>query len=131
SPDDCKYLGRTWGGRFRCRQRVLGTRLPSCRGSQVVLHEKYTGASLHFVSVATGHRVRWIAVWVLVVAWFVAQAVNVGGNAVHLILLVAIGLLVYELLAEDARRLSWPCARRELPADVAALRGPIRSGDDP
>ena len=54
------------------------------------------------MSVATGHRVRWIAVWVLVVAWFVAQAVNVGGNAVHLILLVAIGLLVYELLAEDA-----------------------------
>ena len=68
----------------------------------MVLHQKYTGASLHFVSVATGHRVRWIAVWVLVVAWFVAQAVNVGGNAVHLILLVAIGLLVYELLAEDA-----------------------------
>jgi len=54
------------------------------------------------VSVATGHRVRWIAVWVLVVGWFVAQALNLGGNAVHLILLVAIGLLVYELLAEDA-----------------------------
>jgi hypothetical protein len=53
------------------------------------------------VSVATGHRVRWIAVWVLVVVWFVAQALNLGGNAVHLILLVAIGLLVYELLAED------------------------------
>ena len=68
----------------------------------MVLHEKYTGGSLRHVSVATGHRVRWIAVWVLVVAWFVAQAVNVGGNAVHLILLVAIGLLVYELLAEDA-----------------------------
>jgi hypothetical protein len=53
------------------------------------------------VSVATGHRVRWIAVWVLVVGWFVAQALNLGGNAVHLILLVAIGLLIYELLAED------------------------------
>jgi hypothetical protein len=48
-----------------------------------------------------GHRVRWIAVWVLVVAWFVAQALNLGGNAVHVILLVAIGLLIYELLAED------------------------------
>ncbi len=53
------------------------------------------------MTAATGHRVRWIAVWVLVVAWFVAQAVNLGGNAVHLILLVAIGLLIYELLAED------------------------------
>jgi len=40
---------------------------------------KYTGASL-----------------------FVLQAVNVGGNAVHVVLLVAIGILVYELLAEDA-----------------------------
>jgi hypothetical protein len=67
----------------------------------VVLHEKYTGASLRFVTAATGHHVRWIAVWLLVVAWFLAQAVNFGGNAVHLILLVAIGLLVYELLAED------------------------------
>jgi uncharacterized protein DUF5670 len=53
------------------------------------------------VTAATGHRVRWIAVWVLVVAWFIGQAVNLGGNAVHLILLVAIGLLIYELLAED------------------------------
>jgi len=54
------------------------------------------------MSAATGHRVRWIAVWALVLGWFVAQAVNVGGNAAHLVLLVAIGLLVYELLAEDA-----------------------------
>ncbi|HVD51348.1 MAG TPA: DUF5670 family protein [Candidatus Udaeobacter sp.] len=54
------------------------------------------------MTIATGHRVRWTAVWVLVAAWFVAQAANVGGNAVHLVLLVAIGLLVYELLAEDA-----------------------------
>jgi hypothetical protein len=68
----------------------------------VVLHEKYTGASLRNVSPAAGHRVRWIVVWVLVVAWFVAQAANVGGNAVHVVLLAAIGLLVYELLAEDA-----------------------------
>jgi hypothetical protein len=68
----------------------------------VVLHEKYTGASLRQVSLATGHRVRWIAVWVLVFAWFVAQALNLFGNGVHVILLVAIGLLVYELLAEDS-----------------------------
>jgi hypothetical protein len=68
----------------------------------VVLHEKYTGGNLRIVSLATGHRVRWIAVWVLVVAWFVAQAFNLGGNAVHLVLLLAIAILIYELLAEDA-----------------------------
>jgi hypothetical protein len=55
-----------------------------------------------FVTIATGHRLRWSLVWVLVVAWFVAQAANIGGNAAHLVLLVAIALLVYELLAEDA-----------------------------
>ena len=54
------------------------------------------------MTIATGHRLRWTLVWVLVGAWFVAQAANVGGNAVHLVLLLAIGLLVYELLAEDA-----------------------------
>jgi len=54
------------------------------------------------VTIATGHRLRWTAVWVLIAAWFVAQAANVGGNAVHLVLLLAIGILVYELLAEDA-----------------------------
>lgn len=53
------------------------------------------------MTIATGHRLRWTAVWLLVVAWFVAQAANLGGNAVHLVLLVAIGLLVYELLADD------------------------------
>jgi hypothetical protein len=37
-----------------------------------------------------------------VAVWFVAQAANIGGNAAHLVLLLAIGLLVYELLAEDA-----------------------------
>jgi hypothetical protein len=70
----------------------------------VVLHEKYTGGSLRIVSVAAGHRVRWILVWVLVLAWFIAQAANVGGNFVHVVLLVAIGLLIYELLAEDVPR---------------------------
>ena len=54
------------------------------------------------MTIATGHRVRWTAVWVLVAAWFVAQAANFGGNAVHLVLLLAIAILVYELLAEDA-----------------------------
>ena len=54
------------------------------------------------MTLATGHRLRWTAVWTLVLAWFVAQAANLGGNAVHLVLLLAIGILVYELLAEDA-----------------------------
>ena len=54
------------------------------------------------MTIATGHRLRWTAVWVLVAAWFVAQAANFGGNAVHLVLLLAIAILVYELLAEDA-----------------------------
>jgi hypothetical protein len=54
------------------------------------------------VSAATGHRIRWILVWTLVAAWFVALAANVAGNLVHLLLLGAIGILVYELLVEDA-----------------------------
>jgi hypothetical protein len=54
------------------------------------------------VSIAAGHRIRWTAVWLLVAAWFVALAVNVGGNLAHLVLLGAIAILVYELLVEDA-----------------------------
>ena len=49
-----------------------------------------------------GHRIRWIVVWLLVLAWFVALALNIAGNLVHLVLLAAIGILVYELLVEDA-----------------------------
>jgi hypothetical protein len=54
------------------------------------------------VSAATGHRIRWIAVWLLIAGWFVALALNIAGNLVHLVLLGAIGILVYELLVEDA-----------------------------
>ena len=53
------------------------------------------------MSMATGHRVRWILIWTLIVAWFVALAANIGGNLVHLLLLGAIGLLVYELLIPE------------------------------
>ncbi len=60
-----------------------------------------TGRYPRPVSRATGHRVRWIAVWVLVVAWFAALAADWGGGSVHLLLLAAIALLVYELLIED------------------------------
>ena len=48
-----------------------------------------------------GHRIRWTAVWLLIALWFVGLALNLGGNAVHLLLLAAIGLLVYELLVEE------------------------------
>jgi hypothetical protein len=54
------------------------------------------------VSPATGHRIRWIAVWLLIFAWFAALAVNVAGNLVHLLLLAAIAILAYELLIPEA-----------------------------
>ena len=54
------------------------------------------------MSIATGHRIRWILVWLLIAAWFAALALNTAGNLVHLLLLGAIGILVYELLVEDA-----------------------------
>jgi hypothetical protein len=50
---------------------------------------------------ATGHRIRWILIWLLILAWFAALAANVGGNLVHLLLLGAIALLVYELLIPE------------------------------
>jgi hypothetical protein len=53
------------------------------------------------MSMAAGHRTRWIVIWVLIAAWFAALALNVGGNLVHLLLLGAIGLLVYELLIPE------------------------------
>jgi hypothetical protein len=45
-------------------------------------------------------RARWIAVWALIVLWLIALALNLGGNAAHVLLVVAIVLLVYELVAE-------------------------------
>ncbi len=53
------------------------------------------------MSLRTGHRVRWIVVWAAVALWFIGLAFNVGGNAVHLVLLVAMAVLVYELLVEE------------------------------
>jgi hypothetical protein len=53
------------------------------------------------MSLAAGHRVRWIVIWVLIAAWFVALALNIGGNLANLLLLGAIALLVYELLIPD------------------------------
>ena len=53
------------------------------------------------MSTALGHRFRWAIVAALVVAWFVALAVDVGGNGVHLLLVGAIAVLVYELLVVE------------------------------
>ncbi|MEA2662044.1 MAG: hypothetical protein QOH08_1616, partial [Chloroflexota bacterium] len=44
---------------------------------------------------------RWIVVAALVAAWFVAHAVDVGGNGVHLLLVAAVAVLLYELVAVD------------------------------
>ena len=53
------------------------------------------------MSLAFGRRVRWLAVILLVVGWFVALAVDVGGNGVHLLLAGAVAILLYELSALD------------------------------
>ncbi len=53
------------------------------------------------MSVAMGRRLRWMAVALLVAAWFVALAVDVGGNGVHLLLAAAVVILLYELAAID------------------------------
>ena len=53
------------------------------------------------MSNALGRRLRWMCVVVLVAAWFVALAVDVGGNGVHLLLAAAVGILLYELVALD------------------------------
>ncbi len=53
------------------------------------------------MSMAAGHRLRWIVIWALIGAWFVALALNLAGNLVHLLLLGAIALLVYELLIPE------------------------------
>jgi len=66
------------------------------------LHDEYIGASLLVMSMAAGHRLRWIVIWVLIVGWFAALALNALGNLAHLLLLVAIGLLVYELLIPES-----------------------------
>jgi hypothetical protein len=53
------------------------------------------------MGIALGRRIRWLAVIVLVLAWFVALAVDVGGNGVHLLLAGAVAILLYELVALD------------------------------
>ena len=49
----------------------------------------------------TGHRVRWLVVWGSLAVWFVALALDLGGNAIHLVLVLAVLVLAYELLVEE------------------------------
>lgn len=53
------------------------------------------------MGIALGRRIRWLAVILLVLAWFVALAVDVGGTGVHLLLVGAVAILLYELVALD------------------------------
>lgn len=53
------------------------------------------------MTVALGHRIRWVLTFLLVTAWFVALAMNVPGNGVHLLLALAVAVLLYELVALD------------------------------
>lgn len=46
-------------------------------------------------------RARWIAVWVLIALWLLALALDFGGNWAHLLIVVGIGILIYELVAEE------------------------------
>ena len=58
------------------------------------------------MSIAVAHRIRWVLVWVLIVTWFVGLAFRWFGDWLNLVLLAAIALLAYELLAEDQVRSS-------------------------
>ncbi len=49
----------------------------------------------------TASRIRWLAVWALIALWLVALALGLGGDLAHLLLVVGLALLVYELLAEE------------------------------
>jgi hypothetical protein len=51
--------------------------------------------------VRAAHRVRWTMVWVLLAAWFMGLMLSVGGAALNLLLVLAIAVLIYELLAVD------------------------------
>lgn len=53
------------------------------------------------MTLRTGHRIRWTIVWLAVALWFVGLALNLGGNAIHLVLFAAMAVLVYELLVKE------------------------------
>jgi hypothetical protein len=49
-------------------------------------------------------RLRWPAIWAAVLLWIAGLAFDLGGNFVHLLLLVAILLLVHDLITEEGVR---------------------------
>lgn len=51
--------------------------------------------------VRLGHRARWTAVWLLLATWFVGLMLGVGGGLPNLLLVLALVVLLYELLAVD------------------------------
>lgn len=53
------------------------------------------------MSPIAGHRIRWLAVASAVLAWLTGVLLNWGGGAIHVLLVAAIALLIYELLAAD------------------------------
>lgn len=46
---------------------------------------------------------RWAAAWVFLAAWLVALMLDLGGGLANLLLVLAVLLLLYELLAADGR----------------------------
>ena len=48
-----------------------------------------------------GHRVRWTTAWLLLAIWFVTLMLDVGAGIANLLLVLGLGLVVYELLAVD------------------------------
>jgi hypothetical protein len=53
------------------------------------------------MAVRFGHRVRWMAVWALLAAWFISLMLDLGGGLGNLLLVLAVVVLFYELLAAD------------------------------
>lgn len=53
------------------------------------------------MSARIASRVRWGAVWVLLVAWILFLVLDWGGRFANALLFLAIAVLAYELLAAD------------------------------
>lgn len=49
----------------------------------------------------TAHRIRWTAAWLFLAAWLVSLMLNIGGGLANLLLVLAVVVLFYELLAAD------------------------------
>ena len=85
--------------------RISSDRSPTWRGrahpAAHISGDLSVRATFGPVSVALGRRIRWTAVVLLVAAWFVALAVDVGGNGVHLLLAAAVAVLFYDLVTVD------------------------------